>query len=316
MVTLVLARSFPRNTVPDVDDADRAHLVALADVLVGRSLRRHEWPWLRNDDGEPVVVDAFWPDLAVALSIATEPFGPWKLTGAMLRLRGIRLVVVPPSALPWAEDGRLVRDDRRLLEILAARELPRDEWEDPDDGRPQRLGDHERPSSADLVESDWELSTLNGDRLSWDDAVDDWPTPTEPTVATSWRGSSVLLAALGAAVLGRTIVEDSVRGDLSAPQLQVLAALIAEGRPEFDDTVGAQHDTPAALAARLELPVEVVRGAVESLRDAGLVGLLPDEPSRVWPTRDGEAKIDEWLARIAPRFGRWPARNPDADDAG
>jgi DNA-binding MarR family transcriptional regulator len=82
---------------------DVAYLVDLAETRLGSARRAHSWPWLRDDDGGFLTVDAFWPDAAVSLVVVAGSLEAWRHAPAEAALRGIRLVVLGDADLPTAE---------------------------------------------------------------------------------------------------------------------------------------------------------------------------------------------------------------------
>ena len=164
-----------------------------------------------------------------------------------------------------------------------------------------------------------ELESLAGDPAD-SDQLDGWPgleeTGAEGTFEVGWRGRAIALAALGAAVLGRSAFDDRRTRTLVALEMELLVylALGLEADPASQAGPGeAVEFLPVALACdhqELSLAIDALRGAQLVVRPAEL-----DDEDRVAITPAGVARVEQWLSRIVPLFGGWPPEHPTADDA-
>jgi Clp amino terminal domain, pathogenicity island component len=138
----------------------------------------------------------------------------------------------------------------------------------------------------------------------------------EGELEVGWRGRAIALAALGAAVLGRSAFDARRTRPLTELEMQLLVylALGLEADPAEQASRGeAVESLPAALACdHQELVV-----AVDALRREQLVVRpeLVDEGERVAITPAGVARVEQWLRRAVPLFGGWPPEHTGVDDA-
>ncbi|WP_354700348.1 hypothetical protein DSM112329_00617 [Paraconexibacter sp. AEG42_29] len=304
---------------------DAGALLDRCDAALGaRGLRGHRWPWLRDDDGEPVVVDAFWPDDALAVVLVDPPASPaWVTAAETAAVRGITVVGLPPT-LAGDSDERLLRMVL-LLEPRASRSSLTAEgaafWQRSEptvvgvfmgDLDPRLTADWE---DLDDDEDDFDAFDLGDDEDEDGDGDedDDWDTP---RVELGWRTRPLALAALGAVALANRAFADGMPGRLDPVALQLLVAVaVAEG-----DASGGPADDLAGLAARLGVrwPAEL-RHVQEDLVQARLIVATPPfddgdlEPPSL--TEAGREVVERWLAQVAPLFRDWPPEHPGVDDA-
>jgi hypothetical protein len=134
----------------------------------------------------------------------------------------------------------------------------------------------------------------------------------EVEVDLGWRGRPIALAALGAAVLARSVFDPSRTGMLAPIEMQLLAHLalgareipMAEPGEEIESLAGALACDPGDLA-----------GAVMSLIGQGLlVGPSGAEEDRVVITPAGVTHVDAWLHRTVSLFRGCPPTVPGVDD--
>lgn len=119
-----------------MDPDDRAYVVALAEEVLGAAQRAHRWPYLVDDDGEPLEVDAFWPEHGLAFVVVADPVERWRFAGMLLMLRDVRLLLVLADAVPTDGSGRVLRDGDDLRRTLVGWGIPgsREELESLADG--------------------------------------------------------------------------------------------------------------------------------------------------------------------------------------
>jgi len=146
-----------------------------------------------------------------------------------------------------------------------------------------------------------------------------WPGLEEPVaegeLEVGWRGRGIALAALGAAVLGRSAFDARRTGPLMELEMQLLVwlALGLGAGPTSSVSPGeAVQSLPGALACDRQALTQ----AIEALRGERLV-IHPVETGedRVAITTAGVARVEWWLARVLPLFGSWPPEYPGIDDA-
>ncbi|MGE4425322.1 MAG: hypothetical protein AB7G37_02590 [Solirubrobacteraceae bacterium] len=96
-----------------MDPDDIAYLVGLAeDVLGGAEAEApHSWPWLRDDAGGLLTVDAYWPDHHLAVLFLDGPADAWAFAPGTLALRGLHLIGIDAERFTRGRDGRLERDE-------------------------------------------------------------------------------------------------------------------------------------------------------------------------------------------------------------
>ncbi len=134
----------------------------------------------------------------------------------------------------------------------------------------------------------------------------------ENEVDLGWRGRSIALAALGAAVLGRSAFALRRTGGLAPIDMQLLAYLVLAGREVATAEPGEEIEL---LAGALACDLNDVRVAVRSLLRQGLIASPTDvEGDRAVITPQGMARVEQWLGRIASLFGSWPPTIPRVDD--
>jgi hypothetical protein len=128
-----------------------------------------------------------------------------------------------------------------------------------------------------------------------------------------WRGRSITLAALGAAVLARSAFTATRTGGLEPLQMQLLAHLVLG---PTDGSVVEPGETVDSLSVALCCDAEDLHGAISALERRRLIGLSTDpDEERISITFEGTIRVDDWLQRAAPLFAAWPADRPEADDA-
>lgn len=335
-----------------MDPDDRASVVDRAEEVLGVSERRHRWPFLVDERGEALEVDAWWPARGAALAVV-EDVERWSFAAMTLGARGIVLLVVPARALPVDDAGGVVRDHHRVAAALVDAGLPvspeaadAGEWMGPGPAAGHPPGAWHRTiegpwysGTDDVFESEGYGPDWDGDDSRFSDdagpAEDDepwWPDRrmdvddddpwggeddrddgSGPTVEIGWRARPIALAALGAAVTARRVFARDVLGDLEPIELQLLVALVV---PDGD---GAPREDSnlRGLAARLVLPEATVRTVVDRLVDRDLVrrGDAYETPVFV-VTVDGRSALLTWLGRVGATFGAWPPSPRDVDDAG
>ena len=134
----------------------------------------------------------------------------------------------------------------------------------------------------------------------------------EIEVDLGWRGRSIALAALGAAVLGRSAFSLRRTGGLAPIDMQLLAYLALGERKVV---TGEPGEEITFLADALACDLDDVRAAVSSLLGEGLIAAPTDvEEDRVVITFEGIARVEQWLRRTASQFGGWPPTVPGVDD--
>jgi hypothetical protein len=147
--------------------------------------------------------------------------------------------------------------------------------------------------------------------------------PLAPVFDPGWRGRSMMLAALGAAILSRRAFRAAASGgDRTALEMQILAALALteDGIPSRVQ----EGMSPAGIAWALAAEEDAVSVALARLARDGLVELPyevggeaeEDEAAEIgWVVSDGgRACVLAWAARIVPLFGSWPAAGAGAPD--
>jgi DNA-binding MarR family transcriptional regulator len=132
-------------------------------------------------------------------------------------------------------------------------------------------------------------------------------------VEFGWRGRGIALAALGAAVLGRSAFALTRSGGLIPIEMQSLVYLALANEHSLPSAPGVEL---GSLARALVCDPEEVAIAVDSLVRRGLVA-YPElaEGERAVVTAAGVAKVDEWLSLVVSLFEGWPPAVPDVDDA-
>jgi hypothetical protein len=134
----------------------------------------------------------------------------------------------------------------------------------------------------------------------------------EIEVDVGWRGRSIALAALGAAVIGRSAFGLRRTGGLAPIDMQLLAFLALGERELATSETGEET---ASLARALACDLDDVRVAVRSLLREGLIADSSGaEADRVEITAEGMARVDQWLRRSASLFEGWPPTVPGVDD--
>jgi len=134
----------------------------------------------------------------------------------------------------------------------------------------------------------------------------------EVEVDLGWRGRSIALAALGAAVVGRSAFDPRRTGDLFPIEMQLLAYLELGARDGATVESGENIDS---LVSALACDLDDVRVAVISLMRAGLLAApMGDDDDRVVITPEGTVRVQEWLRRTVSLFGGWPPTVPGVDD--
>jgi Clp amino terminal domain, pathogenicity island component len=134
----------------------------------------------------------------------------------------------------------------------------------------------------------------------------------EIEVDFGWRGRSIALASLGAAVLGRSAFGFRRTGGLAPIDMQLLAYLVLGERAVATAEPG---EVIESLAVALACDLEDIRVAVESLRREGLIAAPTNvDTEDIVITPEGRARVEQWLRRTAPLFGGWPPTVPGVDD--
>lgn len=338
-----------------MDPDDRAYVVGLAEEVFGAGVPGHRWPFLVDEEGGPLEVDAFWPDHGVAVAIVGDDAARWHFAPFALNLRDVRLLLVHVGGLPTDDGGRLVRDPARVRSALITFGFPgsRRDFEDlvgetdgaaaagpvggpapswsvgpvgggtgwetfvvsGDDGIMEGPEAFEgwNPGADEDEEPwlpDWRYEDHDGD--PWDDDEDVVLPEQDAVLELGWRSRPIALAALGAVVLARRVLDPGALGETEPTALQVLAAL---GVPDEEDAA-ADRASPRGLAARLALSERVVRSVLDELVEGDLARRTDDpEAAGFELTPAGRDAVRAWLERIAPAFAGWPPSGPDVDDA-
>jgi Clp amino terminal domain, pathogenicity island component len=163
-----------------------------------------------------------------------------------------------------------------------------------------------------------ELEHLTADRAE-PRRLAHWPgleaTAAEGELEVGWRGRAIALAALGAAVLGRTAFDARRTGPLEELEMQLLVFL-SLGLNADAASAANEGEAVESLPAALACDRQGLRVAIESLLREQLV-VRPEysDDDRVAITPAGVARVQHWLARIVPVFGGWPPERPGVDDA-
>ncbi len=133
----------------------------------------------------------------------------------------------------------------------------------------------------------------------------------EGEVDFGWRGRSIMLAALGAAVLARSAFSPDRTGTREPLEMQLLAHLTLETGTELASQPGEGIES---LSGALACDSDELRDFVRALIEERLV-VYPEDDNRVAITTEGVAQITDWLRRTASLFGGWPPDRPEVDDA-
>jgi hypothetical protein len=134
----------------------------------------------------------------------------------------------------------------------------------------------------------------------------------EIDVDLGWRGRSIALAALGAAVLGRSAFGLRRTGGLAPIDMQLLAYLALAERAVATAELGEEIES---LAGALACDLDDIRVAVRSLLREGLIATPTDvERDRAVITPEGMARVEQWLRRSVSLFAGWPPTGPGVDD--
>ena len=136
----------------------------------------------------------------------------------------------------------------------------------------------------------------------------------EGALEVGWRGRGIALAALGAAVLGRSAFDVRRAGPLMELEMQILVYLaLALDAEAATVTEGEALDSlPGALACDRE----DLGQAIEALRRERLViHPVETDEDRVAVTPAGVARVEWWLEQVLPLFSGWPPEHPGVDDA-
>jgi hypothetical protein len=134
----------------------------------------------------------------------------------------------------------------------------------------------------------------------------------EIDVDLGWRGRSIALAALGAAVLGRSAFGLRRTGGLAPIDMQLLAYLALAERAVATAELGEEIES---LAGALACDLDDIRVAVRSLLREGLIATPTDvERDRAVITPEGMARVEQWLRRSVSLFAGWPPTVPGVDD--
>jgi hypothetical protein len=309
-----------------VQPDDRRYVIDLVAETVGPAEHDHTWPWLVADDGALLTVDGYWPQHRVAVAIAVDP-EPWQYAAAVAGLHGVALLVVEAECFP-SEGGRLARRPEAIRGLLGADRFPPppedsdlgdgpggwttyvplgglqdDPFEDARDAWEEEQGRH--------GDEPWQTGGPRSlhEEDPWGD--DDEPRDAPPAPDPGWRKRPIALAALGAAVLARRMYAREHLGDLEAFDVQLLAAVACAS-----DGAPAHPSNTRGLAAQLAAPEDAVAGASSGLVQRALLEPDDDRPGAHRLTPEGRARLDTWLAAVAPAFGAWPSSPRDVDDAG
>ncbi|HUA07287.1 MAG TPA: Clp protease N-terminal domain-containing protein [Solirubrobacteraceae bacterium] len=130
----------------------------------------------------------------------------------------------------------------------------------------------------------------------------------EIDVDLGWRGRSIALAALGAAVIGRSAFGLRRTGGLAPIDMQLLAFLALGERELATSETGEET---ASLARALACDLDDVRVALRSLLREGLIADSSGaEADRVEITAEGMARVEQWLRRTASLFEGLAPRGP------
>lgn len=145
-----------------------------------------------------------------------------------------------------------------------------------------------------------------------------WPEPPaeepiwEGNIDLGWRGRSITLAALGAAVLARSAFSPDRTGRLEPLEMQLLAYLTLQ---TGSDPVSEPGEDIESLSGALACDFDELRDTVHSLVDEQLVAYpVGQDEDRVAITTAGTAKIKDWLPRTLSLFAGWPPDDPGVDD--
>jgi DNA-binding MarR family transcriptional regulator len=301
---------------------DRDALLDRFDEAVGESgIRGHTWPWLRDEAGDVLAVDVFWPKARVALVLVDVPATTdWVAASATTGARGITLIGLPPAGVG---DG-----DVRLLRMLLLGDAA---------ASMSVLSDHGADlwgRAATAADGGWFVFGMNyvgavddEDEDGWDDDEDAFGDDDEhelfgegdgeepaPRVELGWRTRPMALSALGAVALIGRVFAQALTAPIGPTEMQLLVAVaVAE-----EATVPAGDDI-GSLATRLGLHVSESRYLEKSLVRAGLVIAPPPYPDGdVIPpalTEAGRDLVERWLARVGPLFAGWPPDHLGVDDA-
>lgn len=280
--------------------------------------RAHTWPWLRDDAGELLAVDAFWPEARVALVlVALPPPAEWVAAAVTASGRGIDLIGLPAAALGDG-DPRLLRmllvwDSRSSMSALS--EHGAGYWGQLGSGEP---GTYVVFGTNVMASSDFHDVWEDDEDEDWADAGEDEDedAPDEtPRVELGWRTRPLALAALGAVALVQRAFAPSLTEPLDTPAMQLLVAVaVSESGPDV-----AEPDELAGLAARLGIYQSDARYAERELIRAGLVIAPPAYPDGTVElpilTDAGREHVERWLARVLPQFAGWPPEHLGVDDA-
>lgn len=335
-----------------MDPDERAYVVGIAEEVFGSAERGHRWPFLVDDDGVPLEVDAWWPEHRIAFVVVVgghEDDG-WRIASATLGARGIRVLIAANASLPSDDAGALVRDPalvraallgagfpgtREHFELLTQTDLgswstftagdvevdgpwygdepPEAAWPTADGRGPTWAGQEPEPDEQPWL-PDWRYEDHED---AWDVPVPDADRESRAwddasRIDLGWRARPIALAALGAVALARRVLADEALDGRDGTAVLVLAALAV---PE-DDAATREQAGPRGLAARLGLGERTVRGALAELSGDGLVEADEHtEPRSYALTAAGRDLVTGWLRRIAPLFAGWPPTAPEVDDA-
>ncbi|EHN12581.1 hypothetical protein PAI11_05210 [Patulibacter medicamentivorans] len=287
-----------------MEASDRAYLLDLCDELLGPGERDHGWPWLRDDEGDPLLVDGFWSSRQLALLLLDGPTDRWRYALGTLALRGSYLLGIDVERFDHDADGRLVREpsaDRRQLAPIATvhgwmelQALPEAE------GLIVPLGAHDARGSEELSYV-FDSVDPGGDHLDvgeppgdsagdehghsreeQDEAGRAWEEPYEhdgpwdpdeagegiaappPVFDVGWRALPIALATLEASILARRAFGPDVVSGERGPLELQLLIAIADIEPR-DGQRADDRQTTRGLATRLALRERTVADLAESL---------------------------------------------------
>jgi hypothetical protein len=287
------------------------------EAVAAASVRGHRWPWLRDESGDEIAVDGWWPQLGVALllydgSIETEPRA---ITGTIVA-HGFVPVVFDLQALEdpagWSPGRRsaYVAMFRMLLTEVAR---PAADDEPPDSVTAGGFlwgaafeDDHDADEDEDEDDDEWDED--DADLAEWIAA---------PRPELGWRARPVLLALLEAAVLNRRSTSRELAEPFEALEIQALAALALMAEHGRVGDLGATRDGLAVLLAADDRELHY---ALESLAGRGLAEPAFADPVHgggvPWNvTATGNAAVETWVARCQSLFAGWPPDHPGVDDA-
>ena len=138
------------------------------------------------------------------------------------------------------------------------------------------------------------------------------PESGELEVDLGWRGRSITLAALGAAVLSRSAFDRRRTGGLAPVEMQLLVHLTLAAKPEEEFWDGEEVES---LAGALACDHDDVALAIGRLIRQGLISRPAEtDADRVIVTPAGAARVREWLGLIVSLFARWPPAISGVDD--